>query len=179
MCPWVYVSSTDGHRHQFRRQQEHPLWGMVRKDTSCKLLGKWHCPEAAPGARPLISSVGLLCGTGPGHVSSGWETHSSLPREVHSLSQRGAGLWYRQVPASSHRLVSRAALIGPNCAALVGWGKPQSYWLKLESRTSSIKAGWMAETMQAGRLSKGLLHEVQFAWEACVQKWLPEMEKRK
>lgn len=104
-------------------------------------------PWGGPRARPRFCSLRLLCGTDLGHTSSVWEMHSSLAWKVHSLSQRGAAPLYRQKSLPQSLMGrSRAALIGQNCTALIGWGKPQSCWLKLESWSAFIQAGRMAET---------------------------------
>lgn len=56
---------------------------------------------------------------------------------------------------------------GFSCVAPIGWGKPQSYWLKYNFRNSFIRAGSDGRnTVQAGSA------EVWLVWEAPVWKWL-------
>lgn len=61
---------------------------------------------------------------------------------------------------------NRATLIGQKCAALIGWGKPQSCCLKWDSRNSFLRAGLAQVVGTRCRLLP------EFASEAPVQKWL-------
>lgn len=73
----------------------------------------------------------------------------------------------------------RAALIGPSCAAPIGWGKLQSLEMGLQELLSkgrsdgrNIGRAERQFSAEAGILMQRLLPKAQLLWEVPVQKWL-------
>ena len=196
VSPWQLVQS--------QCQQESPIWGAVKKQillsTNLLTVTQHGCEQqlnSATAARPWGPAPLQLGPAGPGWFalhgparcflrfsSSQGNAVLGLWWKIHSLSQRGAGLYNKiKVPSPGPQLVTIETfwLVRPTgkfSVLLFERGLQELFykgWLRQQKQCGQVvyqPGDRQSSGMEAGNLVQTLLHKVQFAWEVPAQKWL-------